>query len=467
MRSLLHKLSDVWAMFGRERVHLISQSSNDLNLTFVIDEADADGMLPLLHEALIESGAMPADEASVFGPSWREINGAVRHRGVRWWSAPAARERLLSLAQGETPRYVYNLDVVRARARALMGIAAVDRRFFAIKANSHPSVLRTLVEEGFGLECVSRGELERVFEVAPSLPMERVLFTPSFAPRAEYAFALERGINVTLDNVEALQQWPEVFRGRRLWLRVDLGRGDGHHDKVKTGGKSSKFGLPLTKLDEFVAAARAIDVRITGLHAHLGSGVESAQHWNQIADELGGLADQIGTIETIDIGGGLPIPYAEGDEPFDLAAWGEGLAAIKAAYPAYQLVIEPGRYLVAESGVLLAMVTQVVEKLGIRRVGSDAGMHTLIRPALYDAWHDVANLSRLDDTAQEPFDVVGPICESSDIFGKRRKLASATAEGDVLLFSDAGAYGYVMASHYNLRGLPAEDVIDGVGDVAG
>jgi len=467
MRSLLHKLSDVWAMFGRERVHLISQSSNDLNLTFVIDEADADGMLPLLHEALIESGAMPADEASVFGPSWREINGAVRQRGVRWWSAPAARERLLSLAQGETPRYVYNLDVVRARARALTGIGAVDRRFFAIKANSHPDILRTLVEEGFGLECVSRGELERVFEVAPSLPMERVLFTPSFAPRAEYAFALERGINVTLDNVEALQQWPEVFRGRRLWLRVDLGRGDGHHDKVKTGGKSSKFGLPLAKLDEFLAAARAIDVRITGLHAHLGSGVESAQHWNQIADELGGLADQIGTIETIDIGGGLPIPYAEGDEPFDLAAWGEGLAAIKAAYPAYQLVIEPGRYLVAESGVLLAHVTQVVEKLGIRRVGSDAGMHTLIRPALYDAWHDVANLSRLDDTAQEPFDVVGPICESSDIFGKRRRLPSATAEGDVLLFSDAGAYGFVMASHYNLRGLPGEDVMEGVtGDVA-
>ena len=112
-------------------------------------------------------------------------------------------------------------------------ITAVDRRFFAIKANSHPTILRALVEEGFGLECVSRGELERVFDVAPSLPMERVLFTPSFAPRAEYAFALERGINVTLDNVEALQRWPEVFRGRRLWLRVDLGRGDGHHAKGK------------------------------------------------------------------------------------------------------------------------------------------------------------------------------------------------------------------------------------------
>ncbi len=461
MRSLLHKLSDVWAMFGRERVHLISQSSNDLNLTFVIDQADADGMLPALHAALIDSGAMPTDEASVFGPSWREINGAVRRRSPGWWQAPAARERLLAMAEASTPRYVYHLPTVQARARALAAIPAVDRRFYAIKANSHPAILRTLVAEGFGLECVSKGELERVFETVPSLSMENVLFTPSFAPRDEYAFALDKGINVTLDNVEALRRWPEVFRGRRLWLRVDLGRGDGHHDKVKTGGKSSKFGLPLARVEEFLAAARALDVHIVGLHAHLGSGVESAQHWNLIADELGGIADQIGTIETIDIGGGLPIPYTDEDEPFDLEAWGNGLAAIKAAYPGYRLVIEPGRYLVAESGVLLAHVTQVVEKLGIRRVGSDAGMHTLIRPALYDAWHDVANLTRLHDEAQEAFDVVGPICESSDVFGKRRRLPSATAEGDVLLFADAGAYGYSMASHYNLRGLPAEDVIEG------
>ena len=366
------------------------------------------------------------------------------------FSAPAA---------AGTPRYVYNLDVVRARARALAGIAAVDRRFFAIKANSHPDILRTLVEEGFGLECVSRGELERVFEVAPSLPMERVLFTPSFAPREEYAFALERGINVTLDNVEALQHWPEVFRGRRLWLRVDLGRGDGHHDKVKTGGKTSKFGLPLVKLEEFLSAARALDARVVGLHAHLGSGVESAQHWNQIADELGGLADQIGTIETIDIGGGLPIPYADGDEPFDLAAWGEGLAAIKAAYPGYQLVIEPGRYLVAESGVLLLSVTQVVEKDGVRRVGADGGMNALVRPAMYEAYHGIHNLSRLDDGATQAFDVVGPICETGDVLGRGRLLPSATAEGDVLLVADAGAYGMAMANTYNLRALPAEQVL--------
>lgn len=465
MRSLLHKLSDVWAMFGRERVHLISQSSNDLNLTFVIDEAAADGMLPVLHAALIDSGAMPTDETSVFGPSWREINGAIRRRGTPWWQGPGERERLLSLAQAGMPRYVYHLPTVRARARALAGIAAIDRRFYAIKANSHPAVLRAIADEGFGLECVSQGELERVFDAVPSLAPANVLFTPSFAPRREYEFALSRGVIVTLDNVEALRNWPEVFRGRKLWVRIDLGRGDGHHDKVKTGGKTSKFGLPLARLDEFLATARALDIRIVGLHAHLGSGVETPLHWKQVSDELGGLADQIGTIESIDIGGGLPIPYAAEDEPFDLDAWATGLAEIKAAYPAYQLIIEPGRYLVAESGALLTHVTQVVEKQGIRRVGADAGMNALIRPALYDAWHDVANLSRLGDTLEDSFDVVGPICESSDVFGKRRRLPAATAEGDVLVFADAGAYGYSMANTYNLRDLPAEEVLDeAVGD---
>ncbi|MCL6713947.1 bifunctional aspartate kinase/diaminopimelate decarboxylase [Pseudomonas sp. R2.Fl] len=460
MRSLLHKLSDVWAMFGRERVHLISQSSNDLNLTFVIDEATADGMLPVLHAALIDSGAMPTDETSVFGPSWREINGAIRRRGTPWWQAPKERERLLSLAGVGTPRYVYHLPTVRARARALAGIAAIDRRFYAIKANSHPAVLRAIAGEGFGLECVSQGELERVFAEVPSLAPQNVLFTPSFAPRGEYEFALSHGVIVTLDNVEALRNWPEVFRGRTLWVRIDLGRGDGHHDKVKTGGKTSKFGLPLARLDEFLATARALDIRVVGLHAHLGSGVETPLHWKQVSDELGGLADQIGTIESIDIGGGLPIPYAAEDEPFDLESWATGLAEIKAAYPAYQLIIEPGRYLVAESGALLTHVTQVVEKQGIRRVGADAGMNALIRPALYDAWHDVANLSRLGDTREDNFDVVGPICESSDVFGKRRRLPAATTEGDVLVFADAGAYGYSMANTYNLRDLPAEEVLD-------
>ncbi|HYG06644.1 MAG TPA: bifunctional aspartate kinase/diaminopimelate decarboxylase [Stenotrophomonas sp.] len=458
MRSLLHKLSDVWATFGQERVHMISQSSNDLNLTFVIDESDADGLLPILHAELIDSGAMPVGEGDVFGPRWREITGSVRPRPVPWWRGE--REHLLRLAQAGTPRYVYHLPTVRERARALKAIPAIDQRYYAIKANSHPAILEALVQEGFGLECVSHGELRRVFDTLPELSPRRVLFTPSFAPKAEYEAAFALGVTVTLDNVEALRRWPEVFGNRHLWLRIDLGHGDGHHEKVNTGGKHSKFGLSASRVDEFVDAARALGITITGLHAHLGSGVESSQHWRLMFDELAGFARRIGTVETIDIGGGLPVPYSAEDEPFDLERWAAGLAEVRAVHPAFRLAIEPGRFLVAESGVLLSHATQVIEKDGIHRVGLDAGMNTLIRPALYEAWHDIDNLARLDDDARGAFDVVGPICESSDVFGKRRQLPLATVPGDVMLIADAGAYGYSMASTYNQRELPREDVID-------
>ena len=463
MRSLLHRLSDIWAAFGRERVHLISQSSNDLNLTFVIDEADAEGLIPHLHAELVRSGAMPMRDASVFGPSWREISDAGSAHGplqrpAPWWQG--RRAQLLQCAASGTPRYVYDLSVVRERARGLQDAAAIDRRYYALKANPHPAILRALEAEGFGFECVSLGELQRVFEALPGLDPARVLFTPSFAPRVEYAAAFAQGVTVTLDNIEALQRWPDLFRRRALWLRLDLGRGEGHHEKVRTGGVEAKFGLPMAKLDAFVASARVLDVRITGLHAHLGSGIDDAQHWRAVYAELAGLADGIGTVETIDIGGGLPVAYTPDAAPFDLDAWAQGLADIKAAYPRFALAIEPGRYLVAEAGVLLLQVTQVIEKDGVHRIGVDGGMNALLRPALYEAFHGIHNLSRADDAVTATFDVVGPICESGDVLGQQRLLPTATAEGDVLLVADAGAYGMAMANTYNLRALPAEDVVE-------
>ncbi len=458
MRSLLHRLSDVWATFGQERVHLISQSSNDLNLTFVIDEADADGLLPELHAALIDGGAMPVDDASVFGPSWRHIAHGAPARPDPWWAHE--RMRLLACAAKGTPAYAYHLPTLLARARALAALPAIDRRYYAIKANAHPDLLRALVAEGYGLECVSLGELEHVRTAVPELDPSRLLFTPSFAPRAEYDAAYALGATVTLDNIEALQAWPESFRGRGAWLRIDLGRGDGHHAKVVTGGAASKFGLPVASVEAFVAAARDCGLHLSGIHAHLGSGIDSPAHWRGVYAELAAIADGIGTVDTIDIGGGLPVPYKPDAEAFDLDAWAAGLAEIKSAWPRYRLAVEPGRYLVAECGVLLARVTQVVSKQGIRRVGLDAGMHTLMRPALYDAWHGVHNLDRLGDASDTVFDVVGPICESGDVLGTGRRLPAATREGDVVLVADAGAYGHVMANTYNMRPLPRQDILE-------
>ena len=458
MRSLLHKLSDVWAEFGRERVHLISQSSNDLNLTFVLDEDLDEDMLPRLHALLAQCGAMPVTETAVFGPSWRSLDKPAASRPQAWWQR--LQPRLLEAAKAGTPRYAYHLPTVRERARELMDVAAIDRRFYALKANSHPEILRTLEAEGFGFECVSQGELDHLFGVLPTLAPDRVLFTPSFAPRREFEAALARGVFVTLDSLVPLQQWPELFKGRDIVLRVDPGFGQGHHEKVRTGGKDAKFGLAAEAVPQFAAAARATGARITGLHAHIGSGIHDARHWHTVYASLAAIAEGIGTVSFIDVGGGLGVAYDPDAAPFDLVAYGAALAELKAAYPHYALWVEPGRYLVAEAGVLLLSVTQVVDKQGQRRVGADGGMNALMRPALYGAWHEIVNLSRPDAPPGPPCEVVGPVCESSDVLGKQRRLPEATAEGDVLLVGHAGAYGAVMANRYNLRALPQEDVID-------
>lgn len=462
MRSLLHKLSDIWAEFGRERVHLISQSSNDLNLTFVVDEAlldagGADALLPRLHALLIASGAMPVDETTVFGPSWRLLHAADVALPHGWWHA--RRNALLAAAEQGTPRYVYHLPTVRERARALRAIAAIDRCHYALKANPHPAILCALDAEGFGFECVSRGELELVFAALPALDPPRVLFTPSFAARTEYADAAARGVRMTLDSVFPLRHWPELFAGRDVSLRIDPGFGHGHHEKVRTGGKGAKFGLAQDDLPAFIEAARKSGARIDGLHAHIGSGILDARHWRDVYAQLAALADGIGTVSSIDIGGGLGVAYEPDAEPFDLQAYASVLAEVKSAYPQYALWIEPGRYLVAEAGVLLLRVTQVIAKDGVRRIGADGGMNALLRPALYGAFHRIVNLSRLDDADTDVFDVVGPICESGDVLGRRRHLPRATSEGDVLLVADAGAYGAVMANTYNARALPDEDII--------
>jgi len=466
MRSLLHKLGDVWAEFGRERVHLISQSSNDLNLTFVVDEAlldqdGADGMMPRLHALLIASGAMPVDESAVFGPSWRALHADATSRAVPWWRTQ--REALLELATQGTPRYVYHLPTVREHARALAALPAIDRRFYALKANPHAAILRTLEKEGYGFECVSGGELAHLFKTLPALDPQRVLFTPSFATRGEYADATARGVRITLDSTFPLKHWPELFRGRDLILRIDPGFGHGHHEKVRTGGKGAKFGIETGTLPAFQATVDAIGARIVGLHAHIGSGIAESSHWADVYARLASLADGIGTVSSIDVGGGLGVPYEPDAVPFDLAAYGAALAAIKAAYPQYELWVEPGRWLVAECGVLLTHATQVVEKSGVHRLGLDAGMHTLLRPALYGAFHQIVNLSRIDDADVDAFDVVGPICESGDVLGRRRKLPVATTGNDALLIADTGAYGASMASNYNLRGLPGESVLDDIG----
>jgi diaminopimelate decarboxylase/aspartate kinase len=459
MRSILHTLSGVLAEFGQLRVHLISQSSNNLNLTFVVDEEVVDALVPHLHDLLIGAGALRTDDSALFGPSWEALygRGEVAPTAASWWRTDE-RQRLLDIAAKATPRYVYHLPTVRQQARELKKLAAVDRLHYAVKANTHPAILSALAEEGFGFECVSPGELRAVIAAVPaSAPL---LFTPNFAPREDYAFALTTRATVSLDALHPLQYWGELFRDHEIVLRVDLGRGLGHHEKVRTGGSGSKFGLPVDQLDSFLRLADAHGVIVRGLHAHLGSGILDDTHWGEVYGQLASLAERIGSVSFIDIGGGLGVPSHPGEAALDIAGLDRVLREVKTAYPHYQLWMEPGRYLVADAGVLLARTTQQKGKGAFRYLGIDTGMNSLIRPALYDAWHEIVNLTQLDQPATALYQVVGPICESGDVLGTDRRLPEAN-EGDVMLIAQVGAYGKVMSSPYNMRDEAEEVVIDG------
>jgi diaminopimelate decarboxylase/aspartate kinase len=454
IRTILHQLSPALEVFEEQKIHLLTQASNDLNLTVVVDTAESFRLLQTLHETLI--GRFGQD--TVFGPTLQQLatpTGEEVAPVLPWWQS--RREELLRIADQHDSAYVYDLATVRAAVRSVRGLASIDTVLYAMKANAHSGVLRAVHEEGGHFECVSPGEIEHLRAAIPGLRPRQILFTPNFAPREEYRWALEQGVWVTLDNLHPLRHWPDLFRGHDIFVRIDPGQGMGHHEHVRTAGAHSKFGIPAFELDELETLVAAAGARVVGLHAHTGSGILKADSWLETGLQLAGLRSRFPEVRYIDLGGGLGIPEKPGEAPLDLAALDRSLAAVRSAARGAELWLEPGRFLVAQAGVLLARVTQTKGKGDMRYVGVATGMNSLIRPALYGAYHEISNLSRPGEEPAEMVTVVGPICESGDRLGSDRWLPP-TREGDVLAIANAGAYGQVMSSRYNLR-APAVEVL--------
>jgi diaminopimelate decarboxylase/aspartate kinase len=372
-----------------------------------------------------------------------------------WWRI--RRDALLATLDDRDCAYVYDLGVVARQAEAVLAMQSVARVFYALKANPHPEVLRTIAAAGLGFECVSRAEVERVQDSVPGIAVERLLFTPNFAPTAEYRWALEQRLRVTVDNLYVLRTWGRLFAGRDILLRLDTGHARGHHDKVRTAGRHSKFGVPPAEFSELRDAAASAGATVVGLHAHGGSGSFEIDGWLRSARVLARVAADFPRTKALNLGGGLGVPDRAGQAPIDLGKFDAALDEFRRGHPALELWLEPGRFLVAAAGVLLARVTQTKGKGPIRYVGIATGMNSLIRPALYGAWHEIVNLTRLEEPATERYTVVGPICESGDVLGSDRMLPPCH-EGDVILIGDAGAYGHSMGSHYNLR-PPADELL--------
>ncbi len=454
IRTIMPRLAPALEVFEEERIHLMSQAANDLNLSFVVDKPQGPRLVRKLHASIIrEKGT-----ATVFGPSWERLFTAaapIADTTEAWWLDK--RNELLEIAdQGNA--YVYDRDSVVQAAESLVQLRNVDRVLYAMKANFNPDLLRTLDSTGVDFECVSPGEVEWLEETIPGLDKNRILFTPNFAPRDEYAWAFDKGLQVTLDNLYPLQAWPELFANQEIFVRIDPGKGRGHHEHVKTAGVHSKFGVPHFEVDELARLIDSAGAEVIGIHAHSGSGILDPENWRAVAGELVQIAERFPGVTTIDLGGGLGVAEKPGDPSFDLQRLDETLAEIKETYPQYHLWLEPGRFFVARAGVLLTRVTQTKGKGEMRYVGVGTGMNSLIRPALYGSYHEIVNLTRADEAPSETVTVVGPICETGDRLGNDR-LMPPTQEGDVILIANAGAYGYVMSSQYNRREVAREVVI--------
>jgi diaminopimelate decarboxylase/aspartate kinase len=455
MRSNLSRIAPALAVFEEEKIHLVSQGANDLNFSFVIDEGQVLRLLVKLHSTMIRG----AGNDQVFGSSWEQLLRAPADRNklpVAWWANK--REDLLKIAAVQSSAYVYDRGSIDAAATSIRGLRSVDRVLYAVKANFNPDIIKILAARGVDFDCVSPGEVRHLFAVIPELGRDRILYTPNFAPRDEYAWALAEGLQLTLDSLYPLQEWPELFSGRKVLIRLDPGKGQGHHDHVRTAGIHSKFGIPLFEVDDLAELVDKAATTVIGVHAHSGSGIKDPDNWLSIAEKLHQVAQRFPEARILDLGGGIGVPELSGDPAFDLDALDQLLQAFKKRHPGYALWLEPGRYLVAQAGVLISRVAQIKGKADMRYIGIGTGMNSLIRPALYGAYHEIVNLSRLDEPSIDIATVVGPICESGDKLGSDR-LLPPTHENDVLLIANAGAYGYSMSSRYNLREPAIEIVI--------
>jgi len=392
----------------------------------------------------------------------------------------ASSELLRALAQTYgTPLWVYDAAVIR---RQIAALKSFDTIRFAQKACSNTHILRLMREQGVKVDAVSRGEILRALAAGytPGTEAAEIVFTADLLDRQTLATVVAHQIPVNAGSIDMLQQLGEASPGHAVWLRINPGFGHGHSNKTNTGGEHSKHGIWHSDLGAALAVIRVRGLRLVGLHMHIGSGVDY-RHLSQVCGAMVALVREVKSaghdLHAISAGGGLSIPYREGDATVDTAHYfGLWDAARQEAAAllghALELEIEPGRFLVAQSGSLLAEVRAVKEAGKNHFVLVDAGFNELMRPAMYGSYHAMSLLAH--DGSQRPVRdsvVAGPLCESGDVFtqgdgGVVLPLPLMQAEvGDLLVIRDTGAYGASMSSNYNSRPLIAEVLVDGL-DVA-
>lgn len=363
----------------------------------------------------------------------------------------------------ETPFYYYDLDVLRQTLDTLKNEAQKNRInvHYAIKANANPRILSMIQMYGFGIDCVSGGEIRAALKAG--VPADKIVFAGVGKSDWEIDLALEAGIfcfNVEsvpeLEVIEALAAAKGVTASVALRINPDV-QADTHH-YITTGLKENKFGINLCDVDAVIDQTLSLQhVKLVGLHFHIGSQILEMNNFAGLCSRVNEIQAQLArrnfTVEHINLGGGLGVDYHHPDEAAipDFAEYFSTIRRMLRLRPDQSLHVEPGRSVVAQCGSLISKVLYVKQGSVKQFAILDAGMTELIRPALYQAYHKIENIS--SDGEVEKYDVVGPICESSDCFGKEVPLGK-TRRGDLVAIRTAGAYGETMSSNYNLRPTP-------------
>lgn len=367
-----------------------------------------------------------------------------------------------------TPFYVYSADAIRRRIAALTAsLQRLDATIcFAVKANSNLAILRLMADAGLGADIVSAGELRR--SLRAGIPAHRIVFSGVGKTGDEIAEALAAGVwKFNVESADELHALQRLARERQVIahaaVRINPDVDAGAHEKISTGKSENKFGVSIAEARQWFANAPELSyVRLDGLHVHIGSQILSVDPYRaafaRVAALWRELADSGHHIETIDVGGGLGVCYREQDRPVQIDDY---MDAIRDAFAGFsgRFILEPGRYLLGEAGVLVTRVIRVKEGAQRRFLILDAAMNDLMRPALYEAWHEITPL-HAEPRAKARYDIVGPVCETGDTFAVDRELPTCAA-GDLVLIKGVGAYGASMASTYNSRPLIAEVLVDG------
>ena len=365
-----------------------------------------------------------------------------------------------------TPVFVTDSGVIRDRTQKLL--SAFDglnmKIFYAVKANYNPHIVRVIKESGiYGIDTVSPNEVRLALSLGYT--PEQIVFTPSNPSDEEIQKIGDLNVLQNLGSLSELQRFCKFFPNGKVSIRICPEVGAGEFDKIKTGGVESKFGLALSDLQEARIICDKSGVKIVGIHSHIGSGFYEASVFKKSVEAVCEVAQDFKDVEFLDFGGGFGVVYIPDKKPIDLKEFSE---AIKDPLNNFknetgkniEIRIEPGKFIVSESTILLTKITTIKEKGGHIFVGLDSGFNNLIRPAMYGAYHHVINVSKegsLD--SKKLVQVVGNVCETGDVFNKGIEMTDPQ-EGDIVAILVSGGYGSSMSSNYNMRELIPEVLID-------